>query len=57
MFEKYNLISELHTFYKQKENIYENLLPPLRVLDDLSEKDLQDNLEKYSFSIKSLMAA
>ena len=57
MFEKYNLISGLHTFYKQKENIYENLLPPLRVLDDIGEKDLQDNLEKYSFSIKSLMAA
>ena len=57
VFEKYNLISGLHTFYKQKENIYENLLPPLRVLDDISEKDLQDNLEKYSFSIKSLMAA
>ena len=57
VFEKYNLISGLHTFYKQKENIYENLLPPLRVLDDLNEKDLQDNLEKYSFSIKSLMAA
>ena len=57
VFEKYNLISGLHTFYKQKENIYENLLPPLRVLDDLSEKDLQENLEKYSFSINSLMAA
>ena len=57
VFEKYNLISGLHTFYKQKENIYENLLPPLRVLDDIGEKDLQDNLEKYSFSIKSLMAA
>ena len=57
VFEKYNLISGLHTFYKQKENIYENLLPPLRVLDEISEKDLQDNLEKYSFSIKSLMAA
>jgi len=57
VFEKYNLISGLHTFYKQKENIYENLLPPLRVLDKISEKDLQDNLEKYSFSIKSLMAA
>ena len=30
-FEKYNLISGLHTFYKKKESIYENLLPPLRV--------------------------
>ena len=56
-FEKYNLISGLHTFYKKKENIYENLLPPLRVLDANSEKELINNLEKLNFSIKSLMAA
>ncbi len=56
-FEKYNLISGLHTFYKKKESIYENLLPPLRVLNDKSEKDLINNLEKFNFSIKSLMAA
>ena len=56
-FEKYNLISGLHTFYKKKESIYENLLPPLRVLNDKSEKDLINNLEKLIFSIKSLMAA
>ena len=56
-FEKYNLISGLHTFYKQKESIYENLLPPLRVLDAKSEKELIKNLEKLNFSIKSLMAA
>ena len=56
-FEKYNLISGLHTFYKKKESIYENLLPPLRILNDKSEKDLINNLEKLNFSIKSLMAA
>ena len=56
-FEKYNLISGLHTFYKQKDSIYENLLPPLRVLEDKSEQDLIYNLEKIKFSIKSLMAA
>ena len=56
-FEKYNLISGLHTFYKQKDSIYENLLPPLRVLEDKSEQDLIYNLEKINFSIKSLMAA
>ena len=56
-FEKYNLISGLHTFYKKKESIYENLLPPLRVLDAKSEKELINNLEKINFSIKSLMAA
>ena len=56
-FEKYNLISGLHTFYKQKESIYENLLPPLRVLDAKHEKELINNLENLNFSIKSLMAA
>jgi len=56
-FEKYNLISGLHTFYKKKETVYENLLPPLRILDVKSEKELIDNLEKLNFSIKSLMAA
>ena len=56
-FEKYNLISGLHTFYKKKESIYENLLPPLRVLDAKSENELINNLEKLNFSIKSLMAA
>mgnify|MGYP001244916876 FL=1 len=56
-FEKYNLISGLHTFYKKKDTIYENLLPPLRVLDAKNEKELVSNLEKLNFSIKSLMAA
>ena len=56
-FEKYNLISGLHTFYKKKDSIYENLLPPLRVLEDKSEQDLIYNLEKINFTIKSLMAA
>ena len=56
-FEKYNLISALHTFYKKKDSIYENLLPPLRVLDAKSEKELIKNLERLNFSIKSLMAA
>ena len=56
-FEKYNLISALHTFYKKKESIYENLLPPLRILDAKSENELIKNLEKLNFSINSLMAA
>jgi len=54
-FEKYNLISGLHTFYKKKESIYENLLPPLSVLDTKSENELINNLENIKFSIKSLM--
>ena len=56
-FEKYNLISGLHTFYKNKDSIYENLLPPLRILNKEEEVDLLNNLEKFSFSLKSSMAA
>ena len=56
-FEKYNLISGLHTFYKSKDSFYENLLPPLRILNKEEEIDLLNNLEKFSFSLKSLMAA
>ena len=56
-FEKYNLISGLHTFFKNKDSIYENLLPPLRILNKEEEIDLLNNLEKLDFSFKSLMAA
>ncbi len=56
-FEKYNLISGLHTFYKKKDSLYENLLPPLSILDKKNEKELLSNLEELDFSINSLMAA
>ena len=56
-FEKYNLISGLHTFFKNKHSFYENLLPPLRILNKDEEVDLLNNLEKFSFSLKSSMAA
>ena len=56
-FEKYNLISGLHTFFKHKDSIYENLLPPLRILNKEEEFNLLNNLEKLDFSFKSSMAA
>ena len=56
-FEKYNLISGLHTFFKHRNSIYENLLPPLRILNKEEEFDLLNNLEKLDFSFKSSMAA
>ena len=42
---------------KLKDDIYKNLLPPLRTLDKTEEKDLINSLDKLNFSIKSLMAA
>jgi len=56
-FEKYNLISGLHTFYSKNDLIYKNVLPPLSILNSKEEKELIDNLEKLDFSIKPPMAA
>ena len=56
-FEKYNLISGLHTFFKHKDSSYENLLPPLRILNKEEETDFLNRLEKLNFSPKSSMAA
>ena len=56
-FEKYNLISGLHTFYSKKNKFYKNVLPPLSTLNFKDEKDLIDNLDKLNFSTNSLTAA
>ncbi len=56
-FEKYNLISGLHTFYSKDDLIYKNVLPPLSILNSTEEKELIDNLEKLNFSTKPIMAA
>ena len=56
-FEKYNLISGLHTFYSKNNLIYKNVLPPLSILSSKEEKELIDNLEKLNFSTRSTMAA
>ena len=56
-FEKYNLISGLHTYYAKKNSYYKNVLPPLSILNSQEEKELINNLEKLNFSIKSLKAA
>ncbi len=56
-FDKYNLISGLHTFYSQENKIYKNILPPLRLLNATEEKDLLNNLKNLNFTLKSRMAA
>jgi len=56
-FEKYNLISSLHTFFTRKNTFYGNVLPPLSLLNRDDQKKLDENLEKLNFSTKSLMAA
>ena len=56
-FEKYNLISGLHTFMSQNNKIFENILPPLRLLSDNEKNELLLNLKKLNFNIENLKAA
>ena len=51
-FDKYNLISGLHSFYSQENKIYKNILPPLSLLNKVEEKDLIDVLKGLNFISK-----
>ena len=53
-FEKYNLISGLHSFMSEKNKIYNNVLPPLKLLTETDKKELLSNLGKLEFNIKNL---
>ena len=55
--EKYNLISGLHSFMSEKNEIYKNVLPPLKLLSETDKKELFSNLEKLNFNIENLKAA
>ena len=55
-FDKYNLISGLHSFYSQENEIYKNILPPLSLLSKTDEKDLINILKDLNFTNKSMMA-
>jgi len=56
-FEKYNLISGLHSFMSDKNEIYKNVLPPLKLLSEIDKKVLLSNLNKLDFNIENLKAA
>jgi len=56
-FEKYNLISGLHTLFSLEDKIYENLLPPLSLLNEADKKNLLQNLKDLNFEKKSQLAA
>ena len=56
-FDKYNLISSLHTLMAEKNSIYGYLLPPLKLLDKAEKNDLLSNLEKLNFNMEILKAA
>ena len=57
VFDQFNLISGLHTFCSQRDQIYRNLLPPLRLLNQEEEKKLMEDLKNLNFKTNSSMAA
>ena len=56
-FDKYNLISGLHSYCAKENDIFKNVLPPLTLLNKDNEKELFENLKNLNFKIKSLLAA
>ena len=56
-FDKYNLISGLHTFLSTENQIYKNILPPLSLLNKKDEKELLDSLKNLNFKNNPPMAA
>ncbi len=56
-FDKYNLISGLHTFCAQNDNMYKNILPPLSLLNRNDEEELMSRLKDLKFYNKPTLAA
>ena len=57
VFDKYNLISGLHTICSRDNEIYRNILPPLSLLNDRDEKELINSLKNLNFKNKPSLAA
>ena len=56
-FDRYNLISALHSYLSLKDIKFENLLPPLILLKTEEKKDLIEKLEGLNFKIDNNLAA
>ncbi len=57
VFDQFNLISGLHTFFMNENKIYQNVLPPISLLDKNEEKKLLEELKKLNFSINKKKVA
>ena len=56
-FDNYNLISALHSYLSVRDKIYENVIPPLKLLKVEDKKKIIKNLDKLNFSTNNLMVA
>ena len=53
-FDKYNLISGMHSFLSDADNCFNNILPPLSLLDSKEKEKLFEELNKLDFNTKFL---
>ena len=56
-FDKYNLISALHTYFSKKEKIYQNVIPPLSLMNKDEKQNFFQNLNNLNFSTNNLLFA
>ena len=56
-FDKYNLISGLHSFMSLQNSKFKNLLPPLTLLKSNDQKELLKKLESLKFNFNKNLAA
>ena len=54
IFEKFNLISGLHSFMSDEDEIYKNVLPPVSLLSEKNKQQLIEDLNKLRFTLESL---
>ena len=54
---KYNLISGMHSFLSDADNCFNNILPPLSLLDLKEKEKLFEELNKLDFNSKFLKVA
>ena len=57
VFDQFDLISGLHSFLMKENKIYENILPPLSLLNSNDIKKLIEDLGKLNFNLEKSKAA
>ena len=56
VFDQFNLISGLHSFFINENKIYKNILPPISLLNSNDRKKLFEDLKKVDFNMKKKVA-
>ena len=57
VFDRFNLISGLHSFMSDEDEIYKNVLPPVSLLSEKDKQELIEGLNKLNFKLETLSAA